>query len=80
MIGHVIGRSFKATAKERALFGKAAEELQSAASEFVSEHSRGAKLAAAQSFGFARYSAAFLVLMAVAGDYFAGSKDGGYQD
>ncbi|WP_095198549.1 hypothetical protein [Mesorhizobium carmichaelinearum] len=80
LIGHVIGRSFKATGKERELFGKAAEELQSAASEFVSLHSRGAKLAAAQSFGFARYSAAFLVLMAVAGDYFGGSKDGGNQD
>jgi hypothetical protein len=78
-IGHVIGRSFKPTEKERELFGKAAEEVQNAASEFVSQHSRGAKLAAAQAFGFARYSAAFLVIMTAANDYFGGSEDGGDQ-
>ncbi|QKC85547.1 hypothetical protein [Mesorhizobium sp. NZP2077] len=78
-IGHVIGRSFKPTDKERELFGKAGEEVQNAAAEFVSQHSRGAKLAAAQAFGFARYTAALLALMAAFSDYFDGAKDGGDQ-
>jgi hypothetical protein len=78
-IGHVIGRSFKPTGKERELFGKVGEEVQNAAAEFITQHSRGAKLAAAQAFGFARYSAGLLVLMAAVGDYFDSSKDGGDQ-
>jgi hypothetical protein len=78
-IGHVIGRSFKPTDKERELFGKAGNEVQNAAAQFVSQHSRGAKLAAAQAFGFARYTAALLALMAVFSDYFDGAKDGGDQ-
>lgn len=76
-IGHVIGRSFKPTHKERELFGKAGEEVQNANAEFMSQHSRGAKLAAAQAFGFARYSAALLALMAAVSDYFESSKDSG---
>jgi hypothetical protein len=79
LIGHVIGRAFNPTEKERELFGKAGKDVQNAASEFVSQHSRGAKLAAAQAFGFAKYSAAFLVLMAALSDYFVGSQDGGDQ-
>ncbi|KRB23855.1 hypothetical protein ASD99_29690 [Mesorhizobium sp. Root695] len=78
-IGHIIGRSFKPTGTERELFGKAGEEVQTAAAEFMSQHSRGAKLAAAQAFGFARYSAALLALMAAVGDYFDSSKDCGDQ-
>lgn len=70
-LGHVIGRAFQPSAKERDLFGKASNEIQTAASEFVSEHARGAKIAAAQAFGFARYAAAFLAIMAGASDYFA---------
>ncbi|AZO45630.1 hypothetical protein EJ076_33385 [Mesorhizobium sp. M7D.F.Ca.US.005.01.1.1] len=78
-IGHVIGRSFEPTCKERELFGKVGEEVQNAAAEFMTQHSRGAKLAAAQAFGFARYSAGLLVLMAAVGDYFESAKDGGDQ-
>lgn len=75
-IGHVIGRAFKPTEKEREMFGRAAGEVQDAASEFVSQHSRGAKLVAAQAFGFAKYCAAFLALIAAVGDYFSDSEDG----
>lgn len=76
LIGHVIGRSFKPSDKERVLFGKAAGEARAAALEFASQHSHGAKLAAAQAFGFARYSAAFLALMAAVSDHFGGSEAG----
>ena len=55
LLGHVIGQAFQTTDKERALFG---------------EHKRGAKIAAAQAFGFARYGATFLAVLAAASDYF----------
>lgn len=74
LIGHVIGRSFDPTATERELFGKASDEVQEVASEFVSQHLHGAKLVAAQAFGFARYSAAFLAIMAAVGDHFGRSE------
>ncbi|QND66641.1 hypothetical protein HB777_23805 [Mesorhizobium loti] len=69
LLGHVIARAFDPTAKEQELFGKAAGEVQDAASEFINQHSHGAKVAAAQAFGFARYTAAFLVILAAASDY-----------
>jgi hypothetical protein len=69
-LGHLIGRAFQPTAKEQALFGKAADEVRDVAAQFVSEHKRGAKLAAAEAFGFARYGAAFLAVLALASDYF----------
>ncbi|WP_027062742.1 hypothetical protein [Mesorhizobium loti] len=72
-LGHVSGQAFQPTAKERALFGKAAVKIQDAADKFASEHSRGAKLAAAQAFGIARYSAAFLAVLSAASDYLARS-------
>lgn len=74
LIGHVIGRSFDPTATEREMFGKASGEVQEVASEFVSQHLHGAKLVAAQAFGFARYSAAFLAIMAAVGDHFGRSE------
>jgi hypothetical protein len=74
LLGHVLARAFHTTAKENELFGKASGEIQDAASEFISQHSHGAKLLAAQAFGFARYSAAFLALMAAASDYFGRSE------
>ena len=77
LIGHVIARSFDPTATERKLFGKASGEVQEAASEFFSQHLHGAKLVAAQAFGFARYSAAFLAVMAAVSDYMRGASDGG---
>ena len=70
LLGHVIGQAFQTTDKERALFGKAAEEVRDVAADFVSEHKRGAKIAAAQAFGFARYGATFLAVLAAASDYF----------
>ena len=68
LIGHIIGKAFKSTAKERDLFGKVGAEVQDAADKFIAEHARGAKLAAAQAFGFARYAAAFLAVLTVASD------------
>ena len=69
LIGHVIGQAFEPTAKERALFGKVGVEIQDATDKFIAEHARGAKSAAAQAFGFARYAAAFLAVLTAASDY-----------
>ncbi|MER9539857.1 MULTISPECIES: hypothetical protein [unclassified Mesorhizobium] len=69
LLGHIIGKAFEPTAKERTLFGKAGAEVQDATDAFIAEHARGAKLAAAQAFGFARYAAAFLAVLAAASDY-----------
>ncbi|MEP6566364.1 MAG: hypothetical protein ABJB10_14600 [Mesorhizobium sp.] len=77
LLGRVIGQAFEPTVKERKLFGKAGEEVQTAAAEFVRQHSHGAKVAAAQAFGFARYSAAFLAIMATVSDYMRAPDDGG---
>jgi hypothetical protein len=75
LVGHVIGQVFQPTVKERALFGKAADEVRDVAAQFVSEHKRGAKIAAAEAFGFARYGATFLAVLATASDYFVPSQD-----
>jgi len=77
LLGHVIGRSVQPTAKERELFGKASGEVQDAASKFVEQHLHGAKLVAAQAFGFARFSAAFLAILAAVSDHFVRTADGG---
>ena len=69
LLGHVIGKAFGPTAKERALFGKTGAEVQDIADKFIAEHQRGAKLAAAQALGFARYTAAFLAVLSAASDY-----------
>jgi len=69
LLGHIVGKAFEPTAKERALFGKAGAEVQDTADRFIAEHARGAKLAAAQAFGFARYAAAFLAVLTAASDY-----------
>lgn len=69
LLGHIIGKAFEPTAKERALFGKAGTEVQDITDKFIAEHARGAKLAAAQAFGFARYAAAFLAVLTAASDY-----------
>jgi hypothetical protein len=71
LLGHIIGKAFEPTTRERALFGKAGEEIQTAANNFLAKHARGAKIAAAQAFGFARYAAAFLAVLSAASDYFA---------
>jgi len=75
LLGRAIGNAFEPTAKERALFGKAGAEVQGAADKFVGEHARGAKLALAQAFGFARYAATFLTVLAAASDYFVHNED-----
>jgi hypothetical protein len=77
LLGHVIGQALEPTARERALFGKAGNEAQIAAAEFVRQHSHGAKVAAAQAFGFARFSAAFLAVMAAVSDYMRRTDDDG---
>ncbi|QKC98295.1 hypothetical protein [Mesorhizobium sp. NZP2298] len=74
-LGHVIGRAFRTTAKERALFGAAGDTVRETAAKFVHEHKRGAKLAAAEAFGLARYGATLLAILAVASDYFVRSDD-----
>jgi len=70
LLGHIIGKAFEPTAKERALFGNVGAEIQEAADSFIAEHAHGAKLAAAQAFGFSRYIAAFLVVLTAASEYF----------
>jgi len=75
LLGHIVGKAFEPTAKERALFGKAGAEVQDTADRFIAEHARGAKLAAAQAFGFARYAAAFLSVLTAASDYLARADD-----
>ncbi|BAB54881.1 hypothetical protein [Mesorhizobium japonicum] len=75
LVGHVIGRAFKPTAKERALFGEFAHEAREVAAKFVGEHKRGAKIAAAEAFGFARYGATFLAVLAAASDYFVSNEE-----
>ncbi|MGX5829884.1 hypothetical protein [Mesorhizobium sp. 43Arga] len=75
LLGHVIGQAFQPTAKEEALFGKTADEIRDVAAQFVSEHKRGAKIAAAEAFGFARYGATFLALLAAASDYFVSNEE-----
>jgi len=75
LVGHLIGRAFPPTVNERALFGKTAAEVREVAAEFVSEHGRGAKIAAADAFGFARYAATFLAVLAAASDYFVCNQD-----
>jgi len=77
MLGHIIGRSFEPTAKERELFGKASGEAQDSASEFINQHLHGAKLVAAQAFGFAKYSAAFLAIMAAVSEHLGRPADQG---
>jgi hypothetical protein len=59
------------TASEKALLARVAPDLRKSALAFVEEHSQGAKLLAADAFGFARSAAAFLAVMAVVGDWFA---------
>ena len=76
-MGHFIGQAFQPTANERELFGKSAGEVQDVADEFIKQHSHGAKVAAAQPFGFARYSAAFLAVMAAVSDLMREPSDGG---
>ncbi|BAV50966.1 hypothetical protein MLTONO_6064 [Mesorhizobium loti] len=75
LVGHLIGRAFRPTVNERALFGKTAAEVRDVAAEFVNVHKRGAKIAAAEAFGFARYGAAFLAVMAAASDYFVRNEE-----
>jgi len=76
LVGHVISQAIPPTSKEQELLGKAAGEIQAAASGFIVQHSHGAKVAAAQAFGFARYSAAFLAVMASISEYFVRSERG----
>jgi hypothetical protein len=75
LLGHIIGKAFEPTAKERALFSKAGADVQDTAERFIAEHARGAKLAAAEAFGFARYAAAFLAVLTAASDYLGQSDE-----
>lgn len=76
LLGHVIGRSIKPTEKERTLFGKTSHEVQDAATEFINQHAQGAKLVAAEAFGFARYTAALLAIMAAVSGSLSSPGDG----
>jgi hypothetical protein len=74
-LGMVLGRAFKVTAAEERLLAEIAPDLPNTAAAFVQYHSRGAKLVAADAFGFARYAAAFLAIMAAVGDRFRDEGD-----
>lgn len=64
VIGYALGKVIPVSAAETELLGEMPSEVKSAADQFWQEHARGAKLAAADSFGLARWAAVGLGLMA----------------
>lgn len=73
LLGNFLGKGMAATAMEKKLFEKTSATMRQASVAFVSQHSRGAKVAAAQAFGFANYAAALLAVMAAVGMQVNGS-------
>jgi hypothetical protein len=64
VIGYALGTVIPVSTAETELLGGMPSEVKSAADQFWKEHARGAKLAAADSFGLARWTAVGLALMA----------------
>ena len=75
VVGHVLIKGVAITAIERRLLKECSARLRRGSVAFVEEHSRGAKIAAAQAFGFARFAAAFLAVMAAVGIEIEGNAD-----
>jgi hypothetical protein len=75
LLGHVLSKGVAITDVESRLLKECSSRFQRVSVEFVEEHSRGAKIAAAQTFGFARFAAAFLAVMAAVGIEFDGDAD-----
>ncbi|WP_284317210.1 hypothetical protein, partial [Labrys miyagiensis] len=57
VVGYALGKVIPVSAAETELLGEMPSEVKSAADQFWQEHARGAKLAAADSFGLARWAA-----------------------
>jgi len=68
LMGHLLVKGVSSTDVERRLFEATSAKIRRAAVEFADQHSHGAKIAVAQAFGFARYAAAFLAVMAGVGE------------
>jgi hypothetical protein len=79
-IGSILSGGFRSTALEKELMANIPSELSIPAGDFISQHSRGAKIWAAQAFGFAKYGAAFLVIMAAISNHLSGSTSSDQND
>ena len=79
-VGSMLSGGFKSTALEKELTANISSELSRPAGDFISQHSRGAKILAAQAFGFAKYGAAFLVIMAAISNHLSGSTSSDQND
>jgi len=75
LLGHVLSKGVAITDVESRLLKECSSRFQRVSVELVEEHSRGAKIAAAQTFGFARFAAALLAVMAAVGIEFDGDAD-----
>jgi hypothetical protein len=67
-LGYVGGMFVPNTSAEERLFGEPKEVLSAKLDEFLQQHSRGMKLAAANLFGVSRLSAAMLIALAAAAE------------
>jgi Protein of unknown function (DUF3618) len=63
-VGYILGKAIPVSSAEKELVGDVPSDLRTFANRFWQEHARGAKLAAADSFGLARLAAAGLGIMA----------------
>lgn len=75
-LGAAVGGAVKLTDSEKALFAEVGPDVRKTAVAFFEEHSRGAKLVAADTFGLASFAAAFLAIMAATGDWFNAPRCG----
>lgn len=73
-LGYVGGMFVPNTSAEERLFGKPKAVLSAKLDEFLQQHARGMKLAAANLFGVSRLSAAMLIALAAAAEAFGISR------
>jgi len=71
VLGYAVASALPKTRLEAEAFGTMGKEFRSAVDAFRREHAQGAKQAAAEVFGIAKYSAAALGLMAAVGQCFS---------
>jgi Protein of unknown function (DUF3618) len=74
-VGYVLGKAIPVSTAEKELVGDLPSDLRTFANRFWQEHARGAKLAAADSFGLARLAAAGLGVMAAIASVIAPGVD-----
>jgi hypothetical protein len=74
-VGYVLGKAIPVLAAEKELAGDLPADIRTFANRFWQEHARGAKLAAADSFGLARLTAVGLGIMAAIASVMAPGVD-----